>query len=143
MDDYLELFDIESKKLDDQISHITATILSEPSTQKIVEIYYQVINITSMITVLKQQITPDDNKTQFDKITQVENMISAKFNHDIHPKLVKKLTNSIEDTTKRLQHLSSDKQSPDDVQRDAKLYEDLREKMSTKEFVVQYQRSIS
>ncbi len=142
MDDYLELFDIESKKLDDQISHI-ATI-SEPSTQKIVELYYQVINITSMITVLKQQITPDDNKTQFDKITQVENMISTKFNHDIHPQLVTKLTNSIEDTTKRLQHLSSDKQSLDDIQRDAKLYEDLREKMSTREFVVQqYQRSIS
>ena len=141
MDDYLELLDAEAKKLDEQISHITT--VSEPSAQKIVEIYYHVINLTSMITALKQQTNPDDNKPQFDKIIQAEDTISTKFNRVIHPQLVTKLTDSIADTTKRLQHASSDNPSTSDIKRDAKLYADLREKMSTKEFVTQYQRSIS
>ena len=141
MDEYTELFDAESKKLDDQINRITAN--PAPSTQEIVALYYQVINITSMITVLKQQASPDDGRTQSDTIARTENLISEKFNLTIHPNLITKLTDSIQDITKRLQSLPSHEPSSEDIQRNAKLYDDLREKMSTKEFVEQYQRSIS
>lgn len=141
MDDYFAMLDAEARKLDEQIGHITT--VSEPSTQKIVELYYQVINLTSMITVLKQQTNPDDSNIQFAKIAQAEDTISTTFNCVIHPQLVRRLTDSIEDTTKRLQHASSANPSASDIKRDAKLYEDLREKMSTREFVEQYQRSIS
>lgn len=141
MEDSLKLFDVESKKLNDQINCITAN--SEPSTQEIIEIYYQIMTLTSMITVLKQQLHETDDKVQFVKITQTEDIISEKFNLVIHPQLVAKLANSIKDTTTRLQSLSFDKLSTSDIQRDAKLYEDLREKMSTMEFIKQYQRSIS
>lgn len=141
MDDIGKIFHAESEKLKDGIDRIMAG--SQYSAQEIVAVYYQVINLQSIITVLKLNASKDDNKTRSDKITETENLISKKFNLAVHPQIVAKLENSIRETAKNLQSDHSVKQSTQDIQRDAKLYEDLREQMSTKEFVQQYQRSIS
>lgn len=141
MDDIGKIFHAESEKLKDGIDRIMAG--SQYSSQEIVAVYYQVINLQSIITVLKLNASKDDNKTRSDKITETENLISEKFNLAVHPQIVAKLENSIRETAKNLQSDHSVKQSTQDIQRDAKLYEDLREQMSTKEFVQQYQRSIS
>lgn len=141
MDDIGKIFHAESEKLKDGIDRIMAG--SQYSAQEIVAVYYQVINLQSIITVLKLNASKDDNKTRSDKITETENLISEKFNLAVHPQIVAKLENSIRETAKNLQSDHSVKQSTQDIQRDAKLYEDLREQMSTKEFVQQYQRSIS
>ena len=141
MDDISKIFHAESEKLKDGIDRIMAG--SQYSAQEIVAVYYQVINLQSIITVLKLNASKDDNKTRSDKITETENLISKKFNLAVHPQIVAKLENSIRETAKNLQSDHSVKQSARDIQRDAKLYEDLREQMSTKEFVQQYQRSIS
>ncbi len=141
MDDISKIFHAESEKLKDGIDRIMAG--SQYSAQEIVAVYYQVINLQSIITVLKLNASKDDNKTRSDKITETENLISKKFNLAVHPQIVAKLENSIRETAKNLQSDHSVKQSTQDIQRDAKLYEDLREQMSTKEFVQQYQRSIS
>lgn len=141
MDDISKIFHAESEKLKDGIDRIMAG--SQYSAQEIVAVYYQVINLQSIITVLKLNASKDDNKTRSDKITETENLISEKFNLAVHPQIVAKLENSIRETAKNLQSDHSVKQSTQDIQRDAKLYEDLREQMSTKEFVQQYQRSIS
>ena len=141
MDDIGKIFHAESEKLKDGIDRIMAD--SQHSAQEIVAVYYQIINLQSIITVLKMNVGKDDDKTHFDKIAETENLISEKFNLVVHPQIIAKLENSIRETTKNLQSDHSVKQSMQDIQRDAKLYEDLREQMSTKEFVQQYQRSIS
>jgi len=56
---------------------------------------------------------------------------------------MEKLTKSIQDTVKILQSRDSEQKSKEDTENDAKLYEELRQKMSTKEFVEQYDKGLS
>jgi hypothetical protein len=56
---------------------------------------------------------------------------------------MEKLTKSIQDTVKILQSRDSEQKSKEDTENDAKLYEELRKKMSTKEFVEQYDKGLS
>ncbi len=56
---------------------------------------------------------------------------------------MEKLVNSIQATTENLQSDSSIQKSKDDIENEAKLYEELRQKMSTKEFVEQYDKGLS
>jgi len=53
------------------------------------------------------------------------------------------ITNSISDTTVKLQSLNSKQKSKETIENEAKLYEKLRELMSTKEFVKQYDSGLS
>ena len=91
-----------------------------------------------MIAVVKPQY--DQNN---DKILDAEKFISEKFNSAIHPKIMKHVTNSISDITGDLQSLNSEQKSGETIENEAKLYEKLREMMSTKEFVKQYDAGLS
>ena len=51
--------------------------------------------------------------------------------------------NSISDITGDLQSLNSEQKSSETIENEAKLYEKLREMMSTKEFVKQYDAGLS
>jgi len=115
---------------------------SDLSLHEIVETYYQIMNMTSMITMLKQQLDSNDHKSLLGEITETEALISKKFNDDIHPKILQNLTKSIQDTTTNLQSYTSEK-SPEEIEDNAKQFEDLRQKMSTKEFVEQYGQGLS
>ena len=95
-----------------------------------------------MIEVMKQQIDKSD-LSSFEKISNVENFISKKFNSTIHPKIMNNIENSISEITKNLQSLDSDQKSKEIIENEAKLYEKLREIMSTKEFVKQYAAGLS
>ena len=53
------------------------------------------------------------------------------------------ITNSISDITGDLQSLNSEQKSNETIENEAKLYEKLREMMSTKEFVKQYDSGLS
>ena len=53
------------------------------------------------------------------------------------------ITNSISDITGDLQSLNSEQKSSETIENEAKLYEKLREMMSTKEFVKQYDSGLS
>ena len=53
------------------------------------------------------------------------------------------ITNSISDITGDLQSLNSEQKSKETIENEAKLYEKLREMMSTKEFVKQYDVGLS
>jgi hypothetical protein len=61
----------------------------------------------------------------------------------MHPQILEKLTQSIQDVTRNLQSSSSGQKSKEDIENEAKQYEELREKMSTKEFVEQYDKGLS
>ena len=136
----IELFTIEFKKLENLVNQINSE--NELPVNKIVEIYYQITNVSSMIEVMKQQIDKSD-LSSFEKISNVENFISKKFNSTIHPKIMTNITNSISEITKNLQSLDSDQKSKETIENEAKLYEKLREIMSTKEFVKQYDAGLS
>jgi hypothetical protein len=141
IDDISNMFHTESEKLEDLINNTTTK--SELSIHEIVETYYQIMNVSSMIVMLKQQLNPVEHKTLLDKITETERVISDKFNLTTHPQVMEKLTKSIQDTVKILQSLDSEQKSKEDTENDAKLYEELRQKMSTKEFVEQYDKGLS
>ena len=135
-----ELFIIEFEKLENLVNKLNSE--NELPVNQIVEVYYQITNVSSMIEVMKQQIDKSD-LSSFEKISNVENFISKKFNSSIHPKIMNNIENSISEITKNLQSLDSDQKSKETIENEAKLYEKLREIMSTKEFVKQYDAGLS
>ena len=136
----IELFIIEFEKFETLVNQINSE--NELPVNEIVEIYYQITNVSSMIEVIKQQINKSD-LSSFEKISNAENFISEKFNSIIHPKIMNNIENSISEITHNLQSLDSEQKSKETIENEAKLYEKLREIMSTKEFVKQYDAGLS
>jgi len=134
--DLLELFTSEYNKLENLVNAMNFN--DELHVNQIVEVYYQITNVSSMITVVKPQLAQNN-----EKILYAEKFISEKFNSIIHPKIMKHITNSISDITSNLQSINSEHKSKETIENEAKLYEKLREIMSTKEFVKQYDAGIS
>ena len=135
-----QLFIIEFEKLENLANQINSE--NELDVNQIVEIYYQITNVSSLIEVMKQQIDKSD-LSSFEKISNAENFISEKFNSTIHPKIMSNISNSVLEITKNLQSLNSEQKSKETIENEAKLYEKLRELMSTKEFVKQYDAGLS
>lgn len=130
----------------DKLKKLIADLLKNQDSlpiDKIIPVYYQIINVSSISTVLKQQLDTHKHKALLSKIIETDEMISEEFNSSIHPQIMEKLTNSIQDITKNFQTGFSEQKSQEDIENDAKLYEELRKKMSTKEFVEQYDKGLS
>ena len=140
LDDMSKIFDGESQKLLNLIN-ITGS-KSDLSVTEIVETYYQVMNVSSVLTLFKEQITESKSQSLLDKIHPIENLIFEQFNSDIHPQIMKTLSTSIQKTTQQLQSVNAGKKSKEEIESEAKLFEDLRQKMSTKEFVEQYDKGL-
>ena len=138
--DLMELFDTEFTKLENLVNEIN--LEHELPVNQIVSIYYQITNVASMIEVMKKQIDNSDSSFH-EKISNTETFISKKFNSIIHPKIMTNITNSISEITKNLQSLNSEQKSKETIENEAKLYEKLREIMSTNEFVKQYDSGLS
>ncbi|MCV0391829.1 MAG: hypothetical protein K5790_00880 [Nitrosopumilus sp.] len=136
--DISDMFHEESQKLENLINNAESN--SELSIHEIVEMYYQVMNVSTMVTMLKQT---NENPSLLDQISSVEKIISKKFNSNIHPKITEQLFDSIENLTKKLQSKTLQNKSKEDIESEAKQYEYLREIMSTKEFVKQYEDGLS
>ena len=143
-DSYKEIansFSSESEKL----CHLVDDALkkSDLAISEIVGNYFQVMNVNSHITLLKKHLESEssDNE-QYAKIKEIETFISEKFNKNLHPRMMSQLIKSIEESTKKLQS-SPSKKSKEEIEDEAKLYNELREKMSTKEFVEQYDKGLS
>ena len=134
--DLLELFTSESNKLENLVNALNFD--AELPVNQIVEVYYQITNLSSMITVAKPQL--DQNNA---KIVYAEKFISEKFNSTIHPKIMERVATSISEITSNLQSINSEQKSKETIENEAKLYEKLREMMSTKEFVKQYDAGLS
>ncbi len=139
-DDLFTLFYDEFEKLKKLLDQISPD--NELTVNQIVEIYYQITNVSSLTEVIKQQLD-DSDSTSFEKISNAQNFISENFNSTIHPKIMKNIDDSISEITKNLQSLNSDEKSKETIENEAKLYEKLREFMSTKEFVMQYNAGLS
>ena len=140
IDEISKMFHTESEKLENMIN--TVTTKSELSIHEIIEIYYLIINVSSMSIMLKQQLQADEHKILLDKIADIERVICEKFNSNIHPQIIEKLGKSIQNITKNLQSDNGEK-SKEEIENEAKQYEELRQTMSTKEFVEQYGKGLS
>jgi hypothetical protein len=139
-EDISQMFNSESQKLVDLFD--TADSKQNMTIHEIVETYYQVMNVSSMISMLKQQ-ADSEPKELLNAIQNTEKLISEKFDSSIHPKILEKLSNSIQELTKNLQSGNSGDKSKEQTESDAKLFDELRENMSTKEFVEQYENGLS
>ena len=139
--DLLELFTSEFDKLENSVNSIKFD--DDLTINQIVEVYYQITNISSMIIVMKQQLDQTNNIASHEKILNTEKFISDKFNSDIHPKIIQSIAHSISNITGNLQSLNSEQKSKETIENEAILYEKLREIMSTKEFVQQYDAGLS
>jgi len=137
-EDISQMFYSEFLKLQKLVDD--ANTKTDMSIHEIVETYYQVMNVSSMATMLKQQARSNE---LLNKIQETEKLISEKFDSNIHPKIMTNLTSSIQEMTKTLQSENFAEKSKEQIESDAKFFEELRQKMSTKEFVQQYETGIS
>jgi len=135
-----QMFDSESQKLENLFDFTDSK--TDMNIHEIVETYYQVMNVSSMATMLKQQADSEPEELM-KKIQETEKLISQRFDTVIHPRILEKLSSSIQKLTKNLQSENPGEKSKEQIELDAKLFEDLRQTMSTKEFVEQYENGLS
>ena len=140
-DESYQLFQTESNQLEDIMENTIEK--SDRTISDIVQIYYQVIKVDSLGKLLKEKFqdkVEPNHYTLLDRIDVVQKLIVEKFNASLHPKILLQLTDSIQMHTDNLQSLGkeSGKKSKEDIEKEAELYKELREVMSTKEFVEQY-----
>jgi len=139
-EDISQMFDSESQKLDSFFD--AADSKTDMNIHEIIETYYQVMNVSSMVTMLKQQAESEPEELM-KKIQATEKLISQRFDSVIHPRIMEKLSFSIQKLTKNLQSENSGEKSKEQIELDAKLFDELRQTMSTKEFVEQYENGLS
>ena len=137
-DEISSMFDAESKKFENFLSKVS----DDMGISEIIETYYQVMNVTSMISMLKEQLDSENHKTLLERIEKTEQLISGKFNTETHPKILENLSKSIQDLTKTLQSNPNEK-TKEQIENESQMFKELRKKMSTKEFVEQYDKGLA
>lgn len=115
-------FESEFKKFEALLDEMF--VISEFSISQIVSIYHMVLNLNSLIAVLKSQGIANSD---------AEKLISDKFDMDLHPKILEQLSGMISTLVDSLQSKTNN---------DSLSYDNLRELMSTKEFVEQYAKGL-
>ena len=139
----LELFTSESEKLQKIIDSIPKT--SEKKISDIINLYYQVTMVQTLAKKIKSDLkSPTENQNLFDEINKTEEYMNEKFSKSLHPEILSELTSSIQVSTDNLKQLgqNSEQKTKETIEKEALLYKELRELMSTKEFVEQYETGI-
>ena len=139
------IFYTESNQLQDVIG---ITTKSEKLTiSEIVQTYYQVMKVSSISKLLKESFkwsTDPKHQELIHKIHDVQKQIAEEFDVKLHPIIVSQLTDSIQRHTNNLQSLAKEtsQKSKEVIETEANQYKELRELMSTKEFVMQYENGL-
>ena len=138
-DDSMDLFVSESKRVQSKIDS-TLKNSNEFSISQIVEIYHQVINVTSMAKILKENTNLEESFLS--TIQETEKFIKEKFNTTLHSQISSHLQKSIENLKNDLKNISKnrDNKTKTEIENQAKMFERLRQFMSTQEFVEQYNK---
>ena len=141
------LFNSESSKLQDVVNQALQNS-EKLSIAEIVETYYQVINVTSLGKFLRQNFegvtNMEEKESILKQIQDIERFIAEKFDENLHLLIMSELKKSTEDYMKKLKDLraNQDEKTKENVEEQAKMYEELRQIMSTKEFVDQYNNGL-
>jgi hypothetical protein len=145
--DTINLFYSESNKLEDTLSQSLKNS-EKLSLSEIIGLYYQIINVTSLVKSLRQNIKDEENMKEenllLHRIQKIEKYIDEKFDSDLHLLLISNLEKSIETLKTKLKDstMYQPKKTKEEVENQAKMYEELRRIMSTKEFVDQYNNGL-
>ena len=140
MDNPSQLLSSEFKKLEKIIENIDSS--AEKTIPDIVNLYYQMIMVQTLAKKIKSDIS--ENHDLSGKIDKIQAYISERFSKSLHPEILLQLTNSIQSSTENLKLLdqNSEKKTKETIEKEALLYKELRELMSTKEFVELYEIGI-
>ena len=139
----LQLFISESHKLQKIIDSIPK--ISKKNIPDIINLYYQVTMVQTLAKKIKSDLkSPTENQNLFDEINKTEEYMNEKFSKSLHPEILSELTSSIQVSTDNLKQLgqNSEQKTKETIEKEALLYKELRELMSTKEFVEQYETGI-
>ena len=139
------IFYTESNQLQDVIG--TTTKSEKLTISEIVQTYYQVMKVSSISKLLKESFkwsTDPKHQELIHKIHGVQKQIAEEFDIKLHPIIVSQLTDSIQKHTDNLQSLAKEtsQKSKEVIETEANQYKELRELMSTKEFVIQYENGL-
>ena len=139
------IFYTESNQLQDVIGIRTKS--EKLTISEIVQTYYQVMKVSSISKLLKESFkwsTDPKHQELIHKIHDVQKQIAEEFDIKLHPSIVSQLTDSIQRHTDNLQSLAKEtsQKSKEVIETEANQYKELRELMSTKEFVIQYENGL-
>jgi len=138
----LELLDSEFEKFQKIIDSISKN--SEKMIPDIVSLYFQATVVETLSKKLKQDIVESEQQTHLEKINKIQKYVDENFSKSLHPEILSQLVNSIQKSTDNLKLLdqNSEEKTKEIIENEAQLYKELRELMSTKEFVEQYDSGI-
>ena len=137
-----KLLSSESKKLQQTIENISK--IPEKKIPDIINLYYQVVVVQTLTKKLKYDFESSDkseHKKLLDKIEEIQKSLIDNFTKSLHPEILSQLANSIQSYTENLKLLvqNSEQKTKETIEQEALLYKELRELMSTKEFVEHYE----
>jgi len=142
-----DLFNSESNKLQDDVSQALKNS-EKLSISEIINVYYQVINVISLTKFLRQNFegikNTEESKSLLIRIQEIEKYIDEDFNRNLHLLIMLKLKKSIENSMKKLKDMTTNQseKTKEEIENQAKAYKKLRQIMSTKEFVDQYNHGL-
>ena len=138
----LELLDSEFEKFQKIIDSISKN--SKKMIPDIVNLYFQATMVETLSKKLRQDIVESDQQTYLEKINKIQKYVDENFSKSLHPEILSQLINSIQESTDNLKLLeqNSEEKTKEIIENEAQLYKELRELMSTKQFVEQYESGI-
>ena len=138
----LELLDSEFEKFQKLMDSIPKN--SEKIIPDIVNLYFQATMVETLSKKLKEDISGSEQQKHLEKINTIQKYVDENFSKSLHPEILSQLINSIQKSTHNLKLLgqSTEEKTKEIIENEARLYKELRELMSTKEFVEQYDAGI-
>ena len=138
----LDLLNSEFEKLQNIIESITKN--SEKTIPDIISLYYQVTMVQTFSKKLSsdnESIETSEQQKFLNKIDEIQKFVTENFSKSLHPDILSQLVTSIQNSTDSLKQLgeNSEQKTKETIENEALLYKKLRELMSTKEFVEQYE----
>ena len=138
----LDLLNSEFEKLQKTIESIRKN--SEKTIPDIIRLYYQVTMVQTFSKKLSSDIESIETSEQqkfLNKIDEIQKFVTENFTKSLHPDILSQLVTSIQNSTDSLKQLgeNSEQKTKETIENEALLYKKLRELMSTKEFVEQYE----
>ena len=138
----LELLDSEFEKFQKLMDSIPKN--SEKLIPDIVNLYFQATMVETLAKKLKEDISGSEQQKHLEKINTIQKYVDENFSKSLHPEILSQLVISIQQYTDNLKLLgqSTEEKTKEIIENEARLYKELRELMSTKEFVEQYDAGI-
>ena len=110
----------------------------------IVNLYFQATMVETLSKKLREDVLESEQQKHLEKINTIQKYVDENFSKSLHPEILSQLINSIQKSTDNLKLLgqSTEEKTKEIIENEARLYKELRELMSTKEFVEQYDAGI-